>query len=584
MTTAPARPADALRDGDKPAEDKPGAAARTVGGVAGWVDDRTGVAKPFGYLLKKVFPEHWSFMLGEIAMYSLIVCLLTGTFLTFWFVPSAGHTIYDGSYVPLRGVSMSEAYASTLNISFDIKGGLIIRQIHHWAALMFIVAIVCHMFRVFFTGAFRKPREVNWVLGTVMALLAIIEGFAGYSLPDDLLSGTGIRAMAGFVQTSPVIGSYLVSAIFGGPFPGEMIIPRLYSAHVLLIPAILIAIFTAHIGLVFLQKHTQFPGPGRTNENVVGFPVMPVYAAKAGGFFFIVFGVLALIAALVQINPIWAYGPYDPSPVTAGSQPDWYMGFADGALRLLPGFLEFTVFGFTVSMNIFPGALLLLPLVYILLGIYPFVEHWVTGDTREHHLLDRPRNMPVRTAIGMAAITAYSILLFASGNDIMAIKLGMSINDLTWFFRIGFFVLPPIVFWVTKRICLSLQRRDRDTILHGRETGTVIRTPDGRFFERHDTELTPEHWILVQHEAFTPLQPPGPVVDANGVARPGARKERRRARLSRFYFADAVNPVTPAELAAAHHHGLEHEAIEPSASGGEAAIEAAESTETAGRH
>ena len=585
MTTAPARPADALRDGDKPAEDKPGAAARTVGGVAGWVDDRTGVAKPFGYLLRKVFPEHWSFMLGEIAMYSLIVCLLTGTFLTFWFVPSAGHTIYDGSYVPLRGVSMSEAYASTLNISFDIKGGLIIRQIHHWAALMFIVAIVCHMFRVFFTGAFRKPRELNWVLGTVMALLAIIEGFAGYSLPDDLLSGTGIRAMAGFVQTSPVIGSYLVSAIFGGPFPGEMIIPRLYSAHVLLIPAILIAIFTVHIGLVFLQKHTQFPGPGRTNENVVGFPVMPVYAAKAGGFFFIVFGVLALISALVQINPIWAYGPYDPSPVTAGSQPDWYMGFADGALRLLPGFLEFTVFGFTVSMNIFPGALLLLPLVYILLGIYPFVEHWVTGDTREHHLLDRPRNMPVRTAIGMAAITAYSILLFASGNDIMAIKLGMSINDLTWFFRIGFFVLPPIVFWVTKRICLSLQRRDRDTILHGRETGTVIRTPDGRFFERHDTELTPEHWILVQHEAFTPLQPPGPVVDANGVARPGARKERRRARLSRFYFADAVNPVTPAELAAAHHHGLEHEAIEPSASGGEAAIEAAESTEeTAGRH
>ena len=380
------------------------------------------------------------------------------------------------------------------------------------------MAIVCHMFRVFFTGAFRKPRELNWVLGTVMALLAIIEGFAGYSLPDDLLSGTGIRAMAGFVQTSPVIGSYLVSAIFGGPFPGEMIIPRLYSAHVLLIPAILIAIFTVHIGLVFLQKHTQFPGPGRTNENVVGFPVMPVYAAKAGGFFFIVFGVLALISALVQINPIWAYGPYDPSPVTAGSQPDWYMGFADGALRLLPGFLEFTVFGFTVSMNIFPGALLLLPLVYILLGIYPFVEHWVTGDTREHHLLDRPRNMPVRTAIGMAAITAYSILLFASGNDIMAIKLGMSINDLTWFFRIGFFVLPPIVFWVTKRICLSLQRRDRDTILHGRETGTVIRTPDGRFFERHDTELTPEHWILVQHEAFTPLQPPGPVVDANGVA------------------------------------------------------------------
>ncbi len=576
-TTANQRPADALRTGDGPRHVAPSAGAKKIGGLAGWVDDRTGAAKPVGYLMKKVFPDHWSFMLGEIAMYSMIICLITGAFLTFWFVPSAGHTVYDGSYVPLRGVEMSEAYASTLHISFDIKGGLIIRQIHHWAALMFVVALVVHMFRVFFTGAFRKPREINWVIGSVLALLAIVEGFAGYSLPDDLLSGTGIRAMAGFVQTAPVIGSYLVYGIFGGPFPGEMIIPRLYSAHVLLIPAILIGLFTAHIALVALQKHTQFPGPGRTNDNVVGYPVMPVYAAKAGGFFFIVFGVLALIAALVQINPVWAYGPYDPSPVTAGSQPDWYMGFADGALRLLPGWLEFTVFGFTVSMNIFPGALILLPLVYVILGAYPFVERWVTGDEREHHLLDRPRNAPVRTGIGMAGITAYTVLLFASGNDIMAIKLGMSINDLTWFFRVGFFVLPVVVFWVTKRVCLSLQRRDRDTVLHGRESGTIIRTPDGRFFERHEAGLPEDQWILVQHEAVAPLELE-PEVDEHGVARPAARKDRMRARLSRFYFADAVNPVTPAELAAAHHHGHETEALEGSQAAGEI-----ESAEAAGR-
>ena len=577
-TETPARPADALRAGDTPAEAQPSGAARRIGGVAGWVDDRTGAAKPVGYLMKKVFPDHWSFMLGEIAMYSMIICLITGAFLTFWFIPSAGHTVYDGSFVPLRGVSMSEAYASTLNISFDIKGGLIIRQIHHWAALMFIVALSVHMFRVFFTGAFRKPRELNWVIGSVLALLAIIEGFAGYSLPDDLLSGTGIRAMAGFTQTAPVIGSYLVSAIFGGPFPGEMIIPRLYSAHVLLIPAILIGLFTAHIGLVFLQKHTQFPGPGRTNTNVVGFPVMPVYAAKAGGFFFIVFGVIALIAALVQINPIWGYGPYDPSPVTAGSQPDWYMGFADGALRLLPGWLEVTAFGFTLSLNIALGALVLLPLVYTVLGIYPFVEKFVTQDEREHHLLERPRNAPTRTALGMAGITAYTVFMFAAGNDIMAIKLGLSINDITWFFRIGLFVLPPIVFWVTRRVCLSLQRRDRETVLHGRESGTIIRTPDGRFFERHEALLPHEQWILVQHEPVAPLELTGPV-DEHGVARPGSRKERIRAAMSRFYFRDAVNPVTPAELAAAHHHGQEAEAIEPGTE--PAAIAPAE---TADRH
>ena len=575
------RPADALRDGDTPVQAPPSAAAKKIGGVAGWVDDRTGVAKPVGYLMKKVFPDHWSFMLGEIAMYSMIICLLTGAFLTFWFIPSAGHTVYDGSYVPLRGVEMSQAYASTLDISFDIKGGLIIRQIHHWAALLFIVALTVHMFRVFFTGAFRKPREINWVIGTVLALLAIIEGFAGYSLPDDLLSGTGIRAMAGFVQTSPVIGSYLVYGIFGGPFPGEMIIPRLYSAHILLLPAILVGLFTAHIGLVFVQKHTQFPGPGRTNENVVGFPVMPVYAAKAGGFFFIVFGVIALISSLVQINPIWGYGPYDPSPVTAGSQPDWYMGFADGALRLLPGWLEITAFGYTFSPNIALGALVLLPLVYMVLGAYPFVERFVTKDDREHHLLDRPRNAPVRTGIGMAGITAYTVFMFAAGNDIIAIKLGMSINDITHFFRIALFVLPPIVFWVTKRICLSLQRRDRDTVLHGRETGTIIRTPDGKFFERHDTELTPEHWVLVQHDPVSVHELEADV-DEHGVARRAGRSDRVRAALSRFYFADAVNPVTPAELAAAHHDGHADETLEPSAAGGARAIEAQE--ERAARH
>ncbi|MFC7488430.1 cytochrome b [Knoellia sp. CPCC 206453] len=555
------RPADRLRDGDTEVTPGSSAAARKAGGVAGWIDDRTGGAKGVNYLLRKVFPDHWSFMLGEIAMYSLIICLLSGALLTLWFVPSAGHVVYDGSFVPLRGQGMSEAYASTLDISFDIPGGLLIRQIHHWAALMFIVGLTVHMFRVFFTGAFRKPRELNWVIGTVLALLAAIEGFAGYSLPDDLLSGTGIRAMEGFVQTAPVIGSYLAYAIFGGPFPGEAIIPRLYSAHVLLIPAILVGLFTAHIVLVAVQKHTQFPGPGRTNDNVVGYRVMPVYAAKAGGFFFIVFGIIALISALFTINPIWAYGPYDPSPVTAGSQPDWYMGAYDGALRLLPGWLETSFLGITLSLNIALGALVLLPLVYTVLGAYPFVERWVTGDDREHHLLDRPRNAPTRTAIGMAGIVAYSVFMFAAGNDIIAIKLGMSINDITWAFRIGLFVLPPLAFWVTKRICLSLQRHDRELALHSRESGRIIRGADGSYHERHDELTDRERWILVQHEPVAPLELT-PDVDENGVARPAARKDRLRAKVSHFYFKDAVNPVTPAELAAAHHDGQHAEAIE----------------------
>lgn len=562
--TTMGRQADALRAGDAEVQHEPKGAAKTVGGVVGWVDDRTGAAKGVNYLLRKVFPDHWSFMLGEIAMYSMIICLLTGAFLTFWFVPSMGLIHYEGSYIPLQGVLMSEAYASTLNISFDIKGGLLIRQIHHWAALMFIVAVSVHMMRVFFTGAFRKPRELNWVIGSVLSMLAIVEGFAGYSLPDDLLSGTGLRAAQGFILTIPVLGSFVAFALFGGDFPGEMIIPRLYAVHVLLLPAILIALFTAHIILVAVNKHTQYRGPGRTNDNVVGYRVMPVYAAKAGGFFFIVFGITALISAFVQINAVWVHGPYDPSAVTAGAQPDWYMWFADGALRLLPGWLEFTTFGFTWSFNISLGAIFLIPIIYGVLGAYPFVERWVTGDTREHHLLDRPRNAPVRTALGVAAITFYTVLAIACVNDIIAVKMGMSINDLTIFFRIAVFLGPIVMFWVTKRICLSLQQRDRDTVLHGRETGTIIRTPEGKFYERHEDLDEATRWKLVDFESHAPLELT-PVVDANGVAKKGAGSARRRAALSNFYFKDRVEPVTPAELAAAHHDGHGHEAIEAGA-------------------
>ncbi|GAB77639.1 ubiquinol-cytochrome c reductase cytochrome b subunit [Austwickia chelonae] len=547
--------ADSLRAEDVPPPRATDRRGSQDGGAANWFDERTGAAKPLRYLMNKVFPDHWSFMLGEIAMYSMLIALITGVFLTFWFVPSAGHVVYDGSYVPLKGLPMSEAYASTLNISFDVRGGLLIRQLHHWSALFFVAAVGLHACRVFFTGAFRKPREINWVIGTVLLLLACIEGFAGYSLPDDLLSGTGIRVMEGFVESSPIIGSYLSYMIFGGAFPGEHIIPRLYIAHVLLVPALIIGLFTAHLILVMVHKHTQYPGPGKTNDNVVGFPVMPVYAAKAGGFFFIVFGIIALISGLVAINPVWMYGPYDPSPVTADSQPDWYMGFADGALRLLPGQLEFEILGYTLSLNLAIGSIMLLPVVFTLMGAYPFFEAWVTGDHREHHLLDRPRNAPVRTAIGAAALTAYLVMFLAAGNDLMAIKMGLSINDITRALQVLFFVGPVLVFWVTKRLCLSLQLADRAKVLHGHETGRIVFSERDGFSEAHEPLDPYQRWNLVQHESPQPLLT-GRHTDAMGNADPKAKHGRARSFFSRFYFSDRVEPVTPAELSEAqsHHH------------------------------
>ncbi|GMA39828.1 cytochrome bc1 complex cytochrome b subunit [Mobilicoccus caccae] len=553
-TQATGRAADRLRAQDQPTTDAPrGGRGGRGGALASWFDDRTGLAKPMRYLMNKVFPDHWSFMLGEVAMYSMIVALLTGVALTLWFVPSLQHVTYDGPYAPLNGVGMSEAYATALRISFEIPGGLLIRQVHHWAALFFVAAVGLHMARVFFTGAFRKPREINWVIGTVLLLLAMIEGFAGYSLPDDLLSGTGLRVMEGFVQSTPVLGSIISYFMFDGAFPGEVIIARLYMAHILLVPALLIGLFTAHLVFVVVHKHTQFPGPGRTNENVVGYRVMPVYAAKAGGFFFIVFGIITLISALVTINPIWAYGPYDPSPVTAGVQPDWYMGFADGALRLLPGWMEFVLFGWTFSLNVALGSIVLLPLVFTLVGAYPFLEAWVTGDKREHHLLDRPRNRPTRTGIGVAALIAYLVMFFAAGNDIMAIKIGLSINDITYLLRFLFFAGPILGFFITKRICLSLQRADRDLVLHGKETGRIVRTADGEFREVHEPLDDYARWSLVQHESPEPLQLTSGS-DERGVASPTARNEKRRAAWSRFYFKDRIAPPTPAELAEAHAH------------------------------
>jgi ubiquinol-cytochrome c reductase cytochrome b subunit len=515
-------------------------------------DERVGGAKVVKNFARKIFPDHWSFMLGEVALYSFLILLITGVFLSFFYVPSVGEVTYHGSYAPLAGQTVSEAYASTLSLSFDIRGGLLMRQIHHWAALIFVAAIIVHMFRVFFTGAFRKPRELNWVIGSVLALLAVFEGFAGYSLPDDLLSGNGLRIAEGIVLGVPVVGSYVSFFLFGGQFPGEIFIPRLYTIHVLLLPAIFLALIAGHLILLVVQKHTQYPGPGRTNDNVVGYPLYPVYIAKAGGFFFIVSGVTALLSALFQINPIWNYGQYDPSPISAGAQPDWYMGFMDGAVRLMPNWFEFHVFGHTLSLNVFFPSFVLPGILTTLLVIYPWLETRATGDRREHHLLDRPRNVPVRTGLGAMAITFYILLWIAGGNDIMATHLRLSINDITLTLRLLVIALPPLVFIATKRICLGLQRKDREKVLHGSETGVIYRTETGEYFEVH-APLAPEaQWVLVQHEPYRPQELEAGV-DENGVKRPGKKAGRR---LAKFFFEDRIEPVTPSELAESHHeHG-----------------------------
>ncbi|MFI8323061.1 cytochrome bc complex cytochrome b subunit [Streptomyces sp. NPDC085529] len=524
--------------------------------MADWADGRLGIYTLAKANMRKIFPDHWSFMLGEICLYSFLIIILTGVYLTMFFHPSMNEVEYAGSYVPLQGQLMSEAFNSTMHISFEVRGGLLIRQIHHWAALIFLAGMFVHMMRVFFTGAFRKPREINWLFGFLLFFLGMFTGFTGYSLPDDLLSGTGVRFMQGAILSVPIVGTYLSMFLFGGEFPGGDFVARFYSAHVLLLPGIMLGLVVAHLILVFVHKHTHFEGPGRTNKNVVGMPLLPVYMAKAGGFFFLVFGVIAIIAAIASINPIWALGPYRPDQVSTGAQPDWYMGFAEGLIRVMPGW-EINLWGHTLVLGVFIP-LVIFPVVLAAIAVYPFIESWITGDKREHHIAQRPRNAPTRTAFGVAWITAYMIMLVGGGNDLWATHFHLSINSITWFVRIFFFVGPVIAFIVTKRICLGLQRRDKDKVLHGRESGIIKRLPHGEFVEVHEPLSQGELYKLTAHEQYAPAELP-PAVDENGVQRKIGAMEKLRVKLNKGYYGDDNQVAKPTqeeykEIQSGHGH------------------------------
>jgi ubiquinol-cytochrome c reductase cytochrome b subunit len=535
---------------------------KALGGTAGWFDDRFHAARGLRVLMRKVFPDHWSFMLGEIALWSFVILLLTGTFLSLFFVPSTNEVLYHGSYVKLDGMPMSEAYQSTLRITFDVRGGLLIRQIHHWAADLFMVAITVHMLRIFFTGAYRKPREVNWLIGIILFSLGLIEGLFGYSLPDDQLSGAGLRIFEGVLQGIPIVGTYLAYFLFGGPFPGHDIVPRMYIIHVLLIPGLILALITAHLFIMVHQKHTQMPGKENTERNVVGQPFYPYFIAKGTAWFFFIFAALALMATFAQINPIWLYGPYSPVAISSASQPDFYMGILEGALRMMPAW-EWSFLGHTITWSVLiPFAL---PLTVILGGaaFWPFFERWATGDKSYHHINDRPRNAPIRTATGMAVVVFYGVLWVEGANDVVADKLSIPLYTVTWIARVLIFVGPAIAFYVTRRICIGLQRKDRELLEHGLETGIIRQLPDGEFIEVH-APVSEEARAVLEAKKVPALLPAPGAEDANGVPAPQSRGAlgRLRARANRA-FAETI--VVEAN---GHGHPDGHPAVEGTQAGG----------------
>jgi ubiquinol-cytochrome c reductase cytochrome b subunit len=441
-------------------------------------EERLGAARAIRWVLRYVFPDHWTFLLGEIALYAFVVLVGSGIFLTLFYVPSDTQVIYHGPYVLLRGEQMSEAYRSVLDLSFNVPAGLLVRQVHHWAADVFVAAIVLHLIRIFFTGAYRKPRDFNYFIGLTMLMLAILEGFAGYSLVDDLLSGMGLAIAYSVALSIPFVGAQLGYLIWGQQFPGsDVFLSRLEIIHVLVIPVAIAVLISLHLAMIMRHHHTQFPGPGHRERNVVGTPLWPAYALRSVGLLFAVAAVLFLIGGLIQINPIWQWGPYHPYLSENGAQPDWYIGWLIGALRLMPNW-EPTIGGHTLIPNPFWGGVAFPLVVFAMMFAWPALERRFTGDHRRHDLLDRPRDRPVRTAIG-AAFLSWVVIIFAVGStDRIFVRLHIPYEEQIHFWRVGVWLLPIIVFFATRQLCMSLARSGSHPLREW--TGAIVaRRPDG---------------------------------------------------------------------------------------------------------
>jgi ubiquinol-cytochrome c reductase cytochrome b subunit len=482
---------------------------------------------------RRTVPNHWTNLFGVVTLACIVVVSITGVLLMFWYTPSSDLTTYTGRYVPLHGAEVSKAFASTMHISFEVSGGLVIRQAHHWAGLLLPASIIMQLLTTFFTGAFRRPRRAMWVLLFLIFIVALVGGWSGYALPDDMLSGTGLRIAQGIALGIPLIGTWLSFVLFGGEFPGQ-IIENLYPLHVAVVPVLLIVLVAVRGFQAWRRGPPQFPGLGRSEQNIVGVPVVPTAAVRAGVLMLIVTGLLVITSALVTVNPIWLYGPASSGDAGAGSQPDWYTGFLDGALRLVPAGWEFVWLDRTWTLAI------LIPLavvtVYLLLiAVYPFIEEWISGDHRDHHLLDRPRNAPTRTGIGVAAIVFYGTLWIAASADLISTHFSVAFEGVITVLQATLVIGPVIGFFIAKRVCLALQRKDREVLVHGFETGRIVRLPGGEYVEVHHPVSAYERWRIgvVDAPRALELRP-----DKRGKVRVA---QRVRARLSRFFFEDRID-------------------------------------------
>ena len=411
--------------------------------------------------LRREPEDRWAAVFGRIAGYSFAVAVVTGILLLPLFRPSMATGVYHGSYAKLDGASMSQAYQSVLAISFDVRGGLLIRQVHHWSADVFVAAICLRLLRAFFRGRFSGRALPGWLIWVTLLPLGMLVAYTGTILPDDGLSGGSLSVITGVLLSVPVIGTQLVFLIFGGAPPGHQIIGLDYWVHILALPAL-----TGVLLVLSARPSLRWPRRVRVDPLLVFTCAVPV-----------------LLGTIAQINPVWLIGPYQPGSISAGAAPDWYMGFLDGALRIMPAW-ELSISGHPLALGVLIAGLVVPALFFTCLAVYPMVDRRIVGGRAPHGLLPpEPADPANRTAAGVAGITFYGLLWAAAANDQIAYHLQIPLYTVTWGFRVLVLAGPALAFSLTRVICHELAGQRRDEELHGRETGRIVMDPQGGYTE-----------------------------------------------------------------------------------------------------
>ncbi|WP_373325185.1 cytochrome b [Halomicrobium urmianum] len=398
-----------------------------------WFDDRLDLDRDVPFL-GKAFPAEDSYLLGEVALFCFLMLVLTGMFLGFFFEPSTSEVEYDGSVAEYQGEELPESFVSVLNITYDVPYGMFLRRLHHWAAHLFVASLSLHMLRVFFSGAYQNPREPNWVVGSGLAVSSMFAAYTGYALPFDEFASTATGIGFSIANSIPILGDVFAQVVFGGEYPSSATVPRFYFIHVFLLPVVIAGLIAVHMGILVRQKHTEAPreddvaGDGRRVDRdddsiVVGLPAFPNQAAISAVVFFLTMATLSLLAGFLPVHNVAEYGPNDPAGTPALIMPDWFLMWVFGFLKLLPGWLGFTVPVVDVHVSTeFIGGMLLPGIVFAVMFAWPFIDY---REEPRHFGVD-PLARPWQTAVGVAAVVMIMIASIAGMNTIAADITGLS--------------------------------------------------------------------------------------------------------------------------------------------------------------